>query len=43
MAITATFNTIETVTTGAGADRVNASANTTAASFNLGAGNDSFT
>ena len=39
----ASFNTIETVETGAGADAVNASANTASASFVMGAGNDSFT
>ncbi|WP_339819879.1 Hint domain-containing protein [uncultured Paracoccus sp.] len=40
---TASFNTIEAITTGAGADTVNAATNTSAASFALGAGNDSFT
>ena len=39
---TASFNTIETIETGAGADSINAAANTGGASFVTGAGNDSF-
>ena len=40
---TASFNTIESIVTGAGADAINASTNAVAASFAMGAGNDSFT
>ena len=40
---TATFSEIETITTGAGGDTINASANTGAATFNTGAGADTIT
>ncbi|WP_347140275.1 Hint domain-containing protein [Paracoccus sp. SSK6] len=40
---TATFSAIETITTGAGGDTINASANTGAATFNTGAGADTIT
>lgn len=40
---TATFNTIEAVTTGAGSDSINAAGSTTTATFTTGAGNDTIT